>query len=830
MQSFKSSSKVKYVVIIGYVLVFIVMILGLITVYKNLVDFSERKVKDEDLRELVLVGNTISRLYDLESNQNFLSAENAGRYFQKYNSIVPEIDANIDTLKSLSKDSIRINKLDTITFLLNKKEENLQEIVVLLDSIRKAPRITHQTVSTYVPKTLNKQIVDYLERQNMYIDDEEAGSDTTVIKGERRRLISRLRDAIAGRQDSTVIIENRPAVTREQFAFAIDTVVNMIRYSERLNLERQKQFQYALLERQTAMSNTNSLLTARIDELLKGIEAEEMRKSIQLIKDKEETLARSQRTVYRVSWAAVMIALISGLLFLGDVNRSIRYRKQLEISNKKISDLLDLREMLMLSISHDIKAPASSIQGYLELMSGDVNNKKKSYYLQNMKNSTDHILSLVTNLLDFRKLRDGLWSKKEINFNLHDVADDIASSFEPMAEAKKLNYKITNSLPKNLTVFSDPYMIRQIIGNLISNAIKYTPEGWVDVNFNINNSGNQHSSFEFSVKDTGYGIGEEYKDVIFQEFKQLNIDFPNQKGEGNGLGLAIVRGLTEELGGKIHLESEIGKGSEFIVWLPLKNKHHIAAQQNNDVQHNNLQGVSVLAIDDDPMQLIMFSEMLRLKGAVVTTDSNPKNALEVLNNKKFDIIFIDIQMPQMNGLELVSQMPALNKPTPKIALSAKSEISLSDIRNHGFNDFLSKPFTSTDISKVSGKYLKNEETFVEDEKAKKSPGVFNLIDFVKEDKESSLSILHSFVQETDKNLIFLQQSIENGSMGDSSGIAHKMLPLFKMIGDKKIITILTKLETKQPITETEKKEILPLIQHHKENAGDLILTIERGGQ
>lgn len=826
MPFIQSSSKIKYVVIIGYALLFIVMILGIITVYKNLVNFSERKVKDEDLRELIIVGNTISKLYEIESAQNFFSIENAQEYFERYNATIPQINANLDTLKSFSKDSARIGKLDTINLLLIEKEKNLREITILLDSIRKAPTVVKQTINAFIPKNLNKDIADYLERQNIFVH-EDTSSDTTIIKAERKRLFGRIKDAFVGKQDSTVIVENRPTVTREKFAFAIDTVVNMVRYSERLNLERQKRFQYALLDKHTLMSNTNTMLTARIDELLKEIETEELKKSIQLLKEKENTLSNSQKTVYGVSWAAFAIALIFGLMFLADINASNRYRKQLEISNKKIKDLLQLREMLMLSISHDIKAPASSIQGYIELMSDDLDTEKGKHYLRNMKNSTEHILTLANNLLDFRKLQDGLWLKKEINFNLYNLTNEIALSFKPIAEAKKLKFRIDNHLPNDLMVFSDPYMMRQIFSNIISNAIKYTPQGSVSVMYRVESTDNKQLRLQFSVKDTGCGIDKAYQEVIFQEFKQLHVESLGQKGEGNGLGLAIVKGLTEALEGHIAIQSEKGKGAEFIVSLPLKRKKPTEIEKKTaKTYHYDLQNLSALIIDDDPMQLTMLSEMLQRKAMRVTTESVPQNAIEILKEKKFDIIFIDIQMPVMNGLELVRKIASINQSTPKIALSAKSEISLQDIKNHGFNDFLNKPFTSSEIYDVVHRYIQNTAFDTVDEEQNRNEGVYKLIEFVKDDKESSLNILHSFEEETSKNLLALNDALACSDIETSSNIAHKILPLFKMINDDETAHILALVESKKPIADTDKKRLFTLIKKQMEATKKLILQIE----
>ncbi len=464
MESSGSRSSIKYEVIIGYVLVVAIMIVGLLAVYQNLVRFSETRVRNEDMSELIIVGNVINQLYEIESTQNLYTPESAADYFARYHSIRPEINAKINSLKQLSKDTLRVIKLDSIEVLLDEKEENLRAIAVLLDSINKTPGIIRETVSTFVPRNLNDQIKQYMERKNVVRKPVEE-NDTTVVKGEQKGLFRRIGDAIRGKQDSTLIIQNRPSaddIARDNIRLAIDTVVNMVRYSERLNLDSQRKFQAALLLRQSSMTNTNHLLTARIDDLLKSIEQEEINKSIRLIEEKEAILNRSSKTV------------------LG-INRSQKYRRRLEESNVRINQLLRSREKLMLSISHDIKAPMSSILGYVELMESGADENTRKIYLKNMKKSSNHVLQLVTNLLDYQKIESGTWLRKEMNFNLHELVENTVNSFKPLAEKKQLEYNVTNKVSGDLLVFGDPFMIREIYSNLISNAIKYTLQGTVEV-------------------------------------------------------------------------------------------------------------------------------------------------------------------------------------------------------------------------------------------------------------------------------------------------------------------------------------------------------------
>lgn len=830
MESSGSRSAVKYVVIIGYILVVAIMIIGLLAVYRNLVKFSETRIQNEDLTELIIVGNVINQLYEVEGTQNLYTPESATDYFARYNSVKPEIISKIDSLKQLSKDSLRIIKLDSIEVLLDEKEKNLRAIAVLLDSISKAPKIVRESVSTFVPRSLNSQIEKYLQSKS-FVNGSIEESDTTVIRAEQRGLFRRLGDAIRGRQDSTVIIQNRPVdASHDNIRLAIDTVVNMVRYSERLSLENQRKFQAALLHRQSSMNNTNHLLTARIDDLLKTIEQEEIDKSIKLIEEKDATLNRSSRIGFAVSLLAILIALIFGLLFLMDINRSQRYRKRLEESNAQINRLLQSREKLMLSVSHDIKAPMSSVLGYIELMESGADENTRKMYLTNMKKSSDHVLQLVTNLLDYQKIESGTWWRKEMNFNMYELIENTVNSFKPLAEKKQLEYRIVNKIPKKLLAFGDPFMIREIYSNLISNAIKYTPKGKVEVLVESEQV-NKNSILKFTVKDTGLGISKEHQEYIFQEFTQIKSDKIEHHVEGSGLGLAITKGLIDQLNGRIHLRSEIGRGSEFFVEIPLETSRPMEVLSlEKDYPDFDIENISVLAVDDDPIQLTMISEMLKLKKINVITELNPENVLNILKNNVFDLIFLDIQMPSMNGFTLVKRILDSDllhaKSAPIIALSAKSDLSSSDFKQSGFTDFLNKPFSSGQLFSLIDKHLKIKLDAVngpnDDIK-----GISALISVVKDDKESSLEILKAFVLDTEKNNNELKACFEKDDMENASHFAHKMLPLFKMMDDEQLSDILVKLDHKKKVTEEERNRACSEIRRYVDEAKSLISEIEK---
>ena len=796
--------KAKLTVIIGYILVFIVLIAGLSALYRNLVEYSNKKVNSDYLTEMVIVSNTLSLLYEIESEQNLLTPSSTRQYFINYDSIIPEIEKNLLELHILSQDSSRRVKLDSISQLIKFKRDNLNKVVLLLDSIKEAPQIVRETHSSFELKGRSKEISDYIDKSiNTQPNNK---SDTTIISKERKGFFARLRNVFVGRPDSTIVIENRSGVNNEDIKLIIDTVVNKVQYSERLDMSRQVVLQAALLDRQIILSNTNRMLTDRIDELLKDIEQEEIRKSIQLLEEKEYAISRSQKIIYFVSVIALIIALLFAILFLIDINKSQRYRNQLEKSNQQISELLASRQKLMLTISHDIKAPISSILGFIELLRDDFNldlsKDKRIDYLQNMSSSANHVMQLVTTLLDYTKLHEGKWEFKNSNFDLHHLVNNITTSFRPIAEQKGLNYYVVNKLPVDKIYLGDPYVLRQIVSNLISNAIKYTNRGEIRITVKEKTA----AVFYFSVSDTGIGIDLNDQKLIFNEFKQVANEYEYEnKIEGSGLGLAITKRLVNELDGSIYLTSKKGLGSEFTIEIPLKSESSAPITLNNIglIESHDHKQISVFVIEDDLIQLKMVTEMIRKKGMICTGVTDSEEVVLHLRNNIFDIIFIDINLQATTGIELIREIyetdKDLLKDIPIIVLSAASDITKDELQSHGFTDFLPKPFTSEDLFEMI-KMHTNSGEIINEEKKETSLGVMSLIEYVKDDDEQSTEILQSFIIETTLNNKLLEVAFEQNDYISAQRVAHKILPLIKMIGDNRIVNMIEQLEKGPQLT------------------------------
>jgi signal transduction histidine kinase/CheY-like chemotaxis protein len=602
-----------------------------------------------------------------------------------------------------------------------------------------------------------------------------------------------------------------------------------------------------LMLKQNDLYTTNERTTTQINQMIKGLESYEYQNNLNRMNVRIETLESSSKTFFIIAIIAIIFSVIffGGLVYFFIINQ--RLRNKIDAGKKHTEKLLNSREQLLLTITHDIKAPVSSILGYLELMKEDHPSSQHTYYIDNMRQSATHISNLIRNLLNFHSLEITLQKRDQLPFAPNELLTDIYESFIPDARKKELQFDLNIDIDESENYISDPYRIRQILSNILSNAIKFTPQTGSVFLSGILVKSKRKTELLLSVKDTGPGIREEDINRIFEEFRRLDYT----KGEGLGLGLNISHKLAQSLGGSISVDSTIGKGSIFTVVLPLSKTDPEATKAIHD---NINKSQKILFIDNDAIHLDLLSTLLKREGMLAHTCSGSMDALNLLQKEHFDIIFSDIQMPDLNGFELVTSIRTLGfegaTTVPIIGLSANSYLSESKYKEAGFSEFLTKPFTSEQLLEVIHKYTQKEAVATETlerekitepieaieaievpeivevaetsdiiepveevavdiiepvgiiepveeaavdigkEPAQVENGFKALIDFAGDDPDAGTSIIRSFIIETGKNHNILNQAFENDDWNTIKDIAHKMLPLMKMISAKNLVSLL----------------------------------------
>ncbi|MDR0542028.1 MAG: hybrid sensor histidine kinase/response regulator, partial [Dysgonamonadaceae bacterium] len=609
--------------------------------------------------------------------------------------------------------------------------------------------------------------------------------------GEKKGVFRRIREAIkASDRDTLREINSHLTLTQREMILPLlkDTIVEMIRGINQAAQKRNAVLASQLLTKQQELYVVNEHTTAQINQIMNELETNEYNDNLKLSTERTETIRRSSVVVSVIAATTILIALIfmSWILHLLTVNQ--RLHQEIDTANKHLEKLLASRQQLMLTITHDIKAPVSSILGYLELMMKDKSSSQDIYYIENMQQSATLILHLVRNLLDFHSLEVNEQKPDPLAFFPYSFLSDIYKSFVPDAQKKELQFDFRSEVEHNAQYVSDPYRIRQIINNILSNAIKYTPaKGSVILSARLLREDPEQTELSIVVQDTGPGIKEEDRQRIFEPFKRL--DYTGSGVEGFGLGLNISIKMAQLLGGSVSVDSTVGEGSAFTIRLPL---YPVRPAENQPFAKRS---VDILFVDDDTVQLDLVSRITEREGMKPHICSCSSDALQLLQEKHFDIVFSDIQMPDMNGFELVERIRMADfdgaKTIPVIGLSADSYVSQVRYKKAGFTAFLFKPFTSNQLIQTIHQYA-GDEPINSPVDATKANGFEQLMEFAGDDREAGKSIIRSFIADSQKNSRLLEQAFTSGDWASVRNVSHKMLPLMKMISGDPLVSLLEK--------------------------------------
>ena len=688
-------------------------------------------------------------------------------------------------------------RTDSLLSLLHEKDQNTLQMLRVLseanDSLLSASEI-EEIISEQQDSVITQQRV-----QHRVITKR----DSLITTPKKKGFFKRLGEVFAPSKKDTAVLVNT------SLEIATDTILEPVKSADSLQHKIRMATEEKRLQRRRTIRRTstryqrmNTQLTARMDSLIKGYEEEMSARARQDAELQQEVRMRSANIIAGIAIGAVFLSAFFLILIMRDITRSNRYRRQLEEANKRAEDLLVAREKLMLAITHDFKAPLGSIMGYTELLSRLTEDERQRFYLDNMKSSSEHLLKLVSDLLDFHRLDLNKAEVNRVTFNPSQLFDEIYVSFEPLTAAKGLALQCHVAPELNGRYISDPLRLRQIVNNLLSNAVKFTQKGEISLT-----AGYDSSKLTIAIADTGKGMASEDRERIFQEFTRLS---GAQGEEGFGLGLSIVKKLVTLLEGTIDVQSTLGKGSCFTVTLPLYPVGKSIAEsespesENVDITEESaaippMKVIRVLLIDDDKIQLNLTAAMLKQHGIDAVCCEQLEQLIEQLRSSVFDVLLTDIQMPAINGFDLVKLLRASNIPQaktiPVIAVTARSEMDKAALHEHGFAGCLHKPFTVKELlMTVNEGQLSADEAHITEDMATAGINFSALTAYSEDDPEAASSIIQTFIEETGKNIERMQQALNDKEVDGIAAMAHKLLPLFTMIGADETITPLKWLE------------------------------------
>lgn len=370
--------------------------------------------------------------------------------------------------------------------------------------------------------------------------------------------------------------------------------------------------------------------------------------------------------------------------------------KQYEVAAKEASEANRQKSILLSNVSHEIRTPLNAIVGYTHMLTHSQKFNSHKHELNGITSASHTILSIVNDLLDFERVKSSGYSLKPKCISVADLINDIEKTFILISESKKLSLDVICNVEASGTLFIDELRIKQAINNIVSNALKFTTKGGVTIEVSADSQ-----NFNISIIDTGVGIPKEKLDSIFNGFEQVNQE---DQQFGFGLGLAITKTIVELMNGTLHVESELGIGSKFIISLPvievmdvLECSNHVAEQGYNVRDMLYTAGGRALIVDDVEFNREILEFHLKEAGFECMVAKDGLEALSLVSENEFDVVLTDISMPIMDGVELASELRKRKPTLPIIAVTARATVQEESRMNQYFSCYLTKPINPADL-------------------------------------------------------------------------------------------------------------------------------------
>ena len=555
--------------------------------------------------------------------------------------------------------------------------------------------------------------------------------------------------------------------------------------------------------------NINLKLKNFITVLDERVTADLQEREEQIIKTRE----RTKVWLGGITAFIFLALLLSYIVIMRDYGRKERGRRKLEASNRKNAELLEMRNKIILTISHDIRGPLNNIIGYTELAMDTREKKKRNLQLKKVLGRSKHILHLVNNLLDVYRLNQAKETMHPVPFRISDLLNRVVDGATQPINDKGLLFE-HEFVGADAVVKGDVDRIEQIINNLIANAVKFTSAGHIGFNVTY-----MDGTFTMKVSDTGMGMTEDMMKRIYLPFERAA---NAENSDGYGLGLPIAHGIVTMLGGTIDVESTLNQGTTFTVTLPLPVTDEPVEEENVSFDASLHLPKNVIAIDDDMLQLELVKEMLERNGVSCTICSKVDKLTEELRKKNYDLLLSDIQMPNTDGFKLLALLRKSrignSKEIPVVAMTARSEGEREALLNAGFDGCIFKPFSMNELLKVIASVVKGRE-----------PGSETDFSIVLANVSDKKKILRTMIESCEKDIVDLKIAMTAENRESMRSIAHRMFPMWEMVSMDEILLAYrnvlkdTDCDTQTVLNHTN--HIITHIEHLIEDAGNEIERI-----
>lgn len=587
--------------------------------------------------------------------------------YQKYQARRLFIDSLLQDMKSLCANYVQPRQIDTLRSLLADKELHLKHIMNVFLRLEAADSL----------------LVNHLPE--------------VAKRATRVRTVQQKKKGIAGFFGGKKTVQVLPSA-KELFAFSDSLIAlqqarsaEMEAYADKLRVR-------------------NRALNTQLNQLMANIDRQAQETFIQREQQITDAQSLSMHLFTIIVSTAIILLFLSYLAIHREMKRSDNEKKkrekligELQESNGKNEELIRLRRNLIQNVTHELRTPLTVIGGNAELLLNDTEADNRMRHAQTIGDAAGRMAGMINNLLVYFRLDSGKETPSVKPFKLRSIAETLETEFAPLAEDKRLAFRVEDRTDE--IVNGDRNRILSIGSNLLSNAVKFTQKGTITLKAQY-----KDGIFTLIVEDTGTGMTEEQKTRIFIPFERLGNAVTE---DGFGLGLAIVADTVKLLNGNIHVESEPGRGSRFIVSLPLAKAEETIAAEKTNGGHPTLSGCSVLAIDNNGMLLDMMKEMYKQNGVECDTCRSVEELTDLMRAKGYDLLVTDLKMPEVNGYEVLELLRTSeignSKTIPVVAATAAGYVEKEELTGKGFAAVLYKPYSIDELLAVTESCIKRNK-------------------------------------------------------------------------------------------------------------------------
>ncbi|MCC9135823.1 ATP-binding protein [Pontibacter silvestris] len=829
-----SGDSIKTKVMLGFGLAFSIVVFGVYLTYSSFTQLlSSVEVLSRPNDKLVKLQHTLENMATAESSIRAYTLTSKEEHFKNYLGHLDTIKSQIDSLRLMMyNNSQELAQADSISSLLAEKQASLERYVALKKQQQdnnysgKAMREIASTATeqplpivTTIKQHTTTTITDRLSINQQDSLQKEKAPKAKENKSFFSRIFSK-RDKSNEEQNVSPPPVLVPKLSVKQ-EIEVDTNAN--RASQVAALSKVRRILYNV---QREANRTHEELLAKEMSLLqqdKNI-MDQIRKMVHKLERHEVRLAalNAEKARYVAKQTALImltvgiVGLAGGiafiLLILRDITRSNSYKLQLIKARKEAVQLARAKEAFVANMSHEIRTPLNVVLGFSEQLTHTQLQPKQQQHLQAIQNAGNHLLHIVNDVLDLSKIEAGKLHIDYAPFNLPQLINEIEEAFKLKARTKGINLVCTveKTLPAALN--GDPMRLKQVLFNLVDNAIKFTDKGQVLVQCKLKSKRRNRVVLAIEVADTGVGIPMERVEHVFGEFNQADTSIIRKYG-GTGLGLAISKKLIEMQQGTLSLRSTPGQGTTFSIVLPLHKATGETPQAQvipeSDVQEQQvLLGKRVLVIDDDGYSRTLCEIVLNRWGMHVQLASDGKTALQAVEQQPFDLILTDVQLPGMSGKAVAKAIRRKNETIPIIAVTANIlSRNASFFAKTGVSDYLLKPFTEQEMQQKLVKALQHTELATEPPQTTtavpappvpdKPSSLYDLSEmreFTGPDGVALAAVIEVLLADHRQNLKQLQAAVAFQDWSEAGNVAHKMLTAFKHLHAHAVTPALEQLE------------------------------------